>query len=231
LDEVKTMIDSVAIVSGGMDSVTLLHFLVKQQGRSPAVLTFTYGQKHSKEVVFARRQAELLGCAGHLEIDLSLLTPAFASSALVSSQLAIPDMAAVQGDPQPPTYVPNRNLIFLAIAAAFAEAHGAPEVYYGAQRHDLYGYWDTTPQFVQRMNSLLALNRRNSIRVETPFVHFSKADILRLGFELGVDYAQTWSCYEGSELACGTCPTCAERLQAFAEVGQRDPLPYRLSQM
>lgn len=224
------MIDSVAIISGGMDSVTLLHHLVKQRGRMPAVLTFTYGQKHSKEVLLARRQAELLGCAVHLEIDLSLLTPAFASSALVSSELAIPDMAAVQGDPQPLTYVPNRNMIFLAIAAAFAEAHGAAEVYYGAQRHDLYGYWDTTPQFVQRMNSLLKLNRRNSIRVETPFVDFSKADILRLGLTLGVDYGQTWSCYEGGESACGACPTCAERLQAFAEIGQRDPLPYRSKQ-
>ena len=225
------MIDSVAIVSGGMDSVTLLHYLVRRLGRTPAVLTFSYGQKHGKEVALARYQAESLGCVAFRQIDLSPLAPAFASSALVSPQLAIPDMAAVQGDPQPLTYVPNRNLIFLSVAAAYAEAQGVTDVFYGAQRHDLYGYWDTTPQFVQRMNSLLALNRRNSIRVETPFVHFSKADILRLGFELGVDYAQTWSCYEGGELACGTCPTCAERLQAFAEVGQRDPLPYRLSRM
>jgi 7-cyano-7-deazaguanine synthase len=220
------MIDSVAIVSGGMDSVTLLHYLVRRLGRTPAVLTFTYGQKHSKEVSFARAQAGLLSCAEHLLLDLSPLAPAFASSALVSPALAIPDMAAVQGDPQPPTYVPNRNMIFLAIAAALAEARGADLVYYGAQRHDLYGYWDTTPQFVDQINTLLALNRKTTVRVETPFVHFSKADILRLGFELGVDYALTWSCYEGGAAACGVCPTCAERLQAFAEVGRSDPLPY-----
>jgi len=223
------MIDSVAIVSGGMDSVTLLHYLVRRLGRTPAVLTFTYGQKHRKEVALARYQAESLGCVAFRQIDLSPLAPAFASSALVSPQLAIPDMAAVQGDPQPLTYVPNRNLIFLSIAAAYAEAQGVTDVFYGAQRHDLYGYWDTTPEFVQRLNALLALNRKNAINVQTPFVHFSKADILRLGIELGVDYAKTWSCYEGETLACGVCPTCAERLQAFAEVGQRDPMPYRSS--
>ena len=223
------MIDTVAIVSGGMDSVTLLHYLVRRLGRTPAVLTFTYGQKHNKEVVLARYQADSLGCAAFRQIDLSPLAPAFASSALVAPQLAIPDMAAVQGDPQPLTYVPNRNLIFLSVAAAYAEAHGVTDVFYGAQRHDLYGYWDTTPQFVERLNALLALNRKKTINVQTPFVHFSKADILRLGIQLGVEYAKTWSCYEGETLACGLCPTCAERLQAFAEVGQRDPLPYRSS--
>jgi 7-cyano-7-deazaguanine synthase len=138
-------------------------------------------------------------------------------------------MAAVQGDPQPPTYVPSRNLIFLSVAAAYAEAQGVADVFYGAQRHDLYGYWDTTPQFVERLNALLALNRKTTINVQTPFVHFSKADILRLGVELGVEYAQTWSCYEGDTLACGVCPTCTERLQAFEEIGQRDPVPYRSS--
>ncbi len=212
-----------------MDSVTLLHYLVRPMGRTPAVLTFTYGQKHSREVALARYQAESLGCAVFRQIDLASLAQAFASSALVAPQLAIPGMAAVQGDPQPLTYVPNRNLIFLSIAAAYAEAQGVTDVFYGAQRHDLYGYWDTTPQFVERLNALLALNRRNAINVHTPFVHFSKADILRLGIELGVDYARTWSCYEGETLACGVCPTCAERLQAFAEISQRDPVPYRSS--
>lgn len=221
------MSDCVAVVSGGMDSVTLLHYLVKRQHRQPAVLAFSYGQKHAREVEYARYQAQLLGCDDHLLVDLSLLAPAFASSALVAAGLAIPDMAAVEGDPQPPTYVPNRNMIFLSIAAALAETRGVRDVFYGAQRHDLYGYWDTTPGFVERMNAVLALNRRSAIRVQTPFVDHSKADILRIGFELGVDYGKTWSCYEGQEVACGVCPTCAERLQAFAEVGHRDPVPYR----
>ena len=220
------MINSLAIVSGGMDSVTLLHYLVKTLGRNPAVVTFIYGQKHSREVDCARYHASLLGCTQHSIIDLSHLAPAFASSALVSGDIEIPAMAAVEGDPQPLTYVPNRNMIFLAIAAAFAESLGATDIYYGAQRHDLYGYWDTTPQFVERINALFRLNRKTTIEVETPFVDYSKADILRIGFDLAVDYDKTWSCYQGNDKACGVCPTCVERLQAFQTVGTLDPLPY-----
>ena len=216
----------IAIVSGGLDSVTLLHYICKKLNKMPAVLAFEYGQKHSKEVGFAQFQARLLGCDDFQVIDLSLLQAAFGPSALTAAEVEIPDVVTVLGDPQPPTYVPNRNMIFLAIAAAVAEGRGATEIFYGAQRHDLYGYWDTTPQFLERMNAVFNLNRKNPIQVLAPFVHYSKADIVRLGLELGVDYGQTWSCYRGIEAACGTCPTCAERLKAFEEVGVPDPLPY-----
>jgi 7-cyano-7-deazaguanine synthase len=219
------MPDSIAIISGGMDSVTLLHFLVKRQGCHPAVLTFTYGQKHSKELACAQYQADLLGCDLHL-VDLSALVPAFESSALVSQAIVIPTIATVQGDPQPPTYVPNRNMIFLSIAAAYAETVGVDKVYYGAQSHDLYGYWDTTPEFVERLNAVFQLNRKTPVQVSAPLVHHFKAEVLRLGLELRVDYSMTWSCYAGGEKACGTCPTCAERVQAFREVGIPDPVPY-----
>lgn len=220
------MVDSVVIVSGGMDSVTLLHYLVKQERRRPAVITFIYGQKHQKEVALAQAQAKLAGCEQHLVLDLGLLRPLFAHSALVDVATAVPLMQDVQGDPQPATYVPNRNMIFLALAAAYAETNGVGDIYYGAQRHDMYGYWDTTPQFLAALNEVYGLNRKTPVYIHAPFVQHSKADILRLGFELGVDYAQTWSCYEGQELACGRCPTCAERLQAFAEVGVADPIAY-----
>lgn len=220
------MIDSVAIVSGGMDSVTLLHHLVKIEQREPAVITFIYGQKHSKEITFAQTQAQLLGCDQHLVLDLAMMQPLFASSALVNGGGAIPDVLDVLGDPQPVTYVPNRNMIFLALAAAYAETNGVGEVFYGAQRHDIYGYWDTTAQFLERLNAVYQLNRKTPLIIEAPFVTYSKTDILRHGLELGVDYGQTWSCYEGQDLACGRCPTCAERLKAFEEVGMADPLPY-----
>lgn len=220
------MIDSVAIVSGGMDSVTLLHHLIKIEQRQPAVVTFVYGQKHDKEVAYAQVQAELLGCRHHLILDLSIMQPLFASSALVTGGGDIPDVLDVMGDPQPVTYVPNRNMIFLALAVAYAETHGVSDVFYGAQRHDIYGYWDTTPQFLERLNQVYQLNRKTPIAIKAPFVQYSKTDILRHGLELEVDYGQTWSCYEGQEVACGRCPTCAERLKAFEEVGLADPLPY-----
>jgi len=190
------------------------------------VLTFKYGQKHEREIEFAQAQVAVLGCTEHQILDLSLLRSLFASSALVSAQLDIPQMAQVEGDPQPPTYVPNRNLILLALAAAYAETHGLSEVYYGAQSHDMYGYWDTTPQFLERLNQVFQLNRHTPIRVLAPLVNHTKTDILRLGLSLQVDYSQTWSCYQGQALACGQCPTCVERLRAFHHLGLADPLPY-----
>jgi 7-cyano-7-deazaguanine synthase len=221
------MPDSVAIVSGGMDSVTLLHYLVNVKKRKPAVITFIYGQKHTKEIGYAQAQVSLLGCQEHLLLDLSHLSAVFSGSALVSDGVSIPDAAEVEGDPQPATYVPNRNMIFLALAAAYAESQGVGDIYYGAQRHDMYGYWDTTPEFLEQLNQVYSLNRKTPMKILAPFVDHSKTDILRIGMELEVDYGQTWSCYEGQETACGRCPTCAERLKAFEELGRPDPLPYQ----
>ena len=220
------MPDCVAIVSGGMDSVTLLHYLVKTEKLNPAVVSFAYGQKHAKEIDYARENAALLGCASFQVIDLSPYRTVFGNSALVSEQAAIPDIEDVRGDPQPATYVPNRNMLFLSFAAAYAESLGVSRVFYGAQAHDQYGYWDCTPEFLERVNQVYALNRKTPVQIEAPFVRRSKADILQTGLKLGVDYARTWSCYAGQERACGRCPTCAERLKAFAEIGMTDPLPY-----
>lgn len=221
------MIDSVVIVSGGMDSVTLLHYLVKNEKRNPAVITFAYGQKHNKEISCAKSQVELLGIENHLVLDLAILHPLFASSALVRGGGDIPDVLDVMGDPQPVTYVPNRNMIFLALATAYAETHEVEDVFYGAQLHDIYGYWDTTAQFLDQLNQVYKLNRKNKIKVKAPFVSYSKTDILRKGIELEVDFGQTWSCYEGKENACGRCSTCAERLKAFDSMGIIDPLQYK----
>ncbi len=219
-------LDAIAVISGGMDSITLLHHLIKNKGLTVAPVTFIYGQKHNKEVECARQQALLLGCTQHLILDLALLQPLFANSALISTEIDVPDAIDVMGDPQPPSYVPNRNMIFLALAAAYAETCEVSDVYYGAQRHDIYGYWDTTHQFLTHLNEVYALNRKTSIEIQAPYIDYSKTDILKQGLELGIDYSKTWSCYKGGELSCGRCPTCAERLKAFADLNITDPLLY-----
>ncbi|ETR70077.1 MAG: queuosine biosynthesis protein QueC [Candidatus Magnetoglobus multicellularis str. Araruama] len=220
------MINAIIILSGGMDSVTLLHYLIKRQKISPAIITFMYGQKHHKEIACAKEHARILDCQDHLIVDLTFLKPLFARSSLVSNQIQIPNMDDIKGNPQPSTYVPNRNMIFLSLAAAYAETLGVPDIYYGAQKHDAYGYWDTTTQFVTQLNALFGQNREIPIQIKAPFVDYSKTAILQLGQSLDVDYAKTWSCYKGDSLACGYCPTCYERLKAFADCDLRDPLPY-----
>jgi 7-cyano-7-deazaguanine synthase len=219
------MTDTLVIVSGGMDSVTLLHYLVQHENYQPIVLSFQYGQKHARELEAASSNALALGLE-HTIVDLRSLGDLFASSALVSAAITIPSAADVKGDPQPASYVPNRNMLFLAIAAAYAESHGITRIFYGAQKADIYGYWDTTPDFLERLNAVYSLNRKNAIQIEAPFVQWTKTDILKMGLELGVDYGKTWSCYQGGDAACGRCPTCGERLAAFAALNISDPLPY-----
>lgn len=217
---------SVVLVSGGVDSTTLLHYVVKELKREVKALTILYGQKHAKEIDCSKYQCNLLNVPFEI-IDLSFLAPYFSSSSLVqTSQESIPDVVEVLGDPQPSTYVPNRNMIFLAIAAAYAENLGIQEVYYGAQRHDIYGYWDVTPDFLNRINHTFELNRKNTIQILAPFVDYSKADVIKLGLDLGVDYSKTWSDYFGGEKASRRSATSAERLKAFAELGLTDPLEY-----
>lgn len=221
------MSKSVVLVSGGLDSTTLLHWVAKRYGQEDLhALTVYYGQRHAKEVEYANWQCNLLGVS-YSTIDASFLSAFLNSSSLLAqSQLTIPDIEEVMGDPQPSTYVPNRNMMLLSIAVAFAENIGGGRVYYGAQKHDLYGYWDTQPDFLARMNHVLELNRKVKPYIEAPFIYMKKADIINTGLNLNVDYSKTWSCYVGAELACGKCGTCAERLQGFKELGLTDPLKY-----
>ena len=223
---VNNSVDCVTIVSGGMDSITLLYHLIYNEKRTPAVISFQYGQKHAKELTYARTHADRLKCP-YQQLDISAFATIFRGSALVDSAVDVPDMGDVVGDAQPVTYVPNRNMIFLALAVAFAESLGVTDIYYGAQQHDMYGYWDTTIEFLNKLNTVYALNRKGAVKIQAPFVNLSKSDILQIGLPLSVDYAQTWSCYRGDTVACGICPTCAERLAAFEAIGMSDPIPYR----
>lgn len=220
---------AVVLLSGGLDSSTLLHH-VRRQGYAPLfALTFHYGQRHAREIECAVWQARAAGVAEHRRIAMGFFGDLIqGGSALTDPAVPVPDgrdLTDAQRD-QPPTYVPNRNMILLSLAAAYAEARGATDVFYGAQTQDRYGYWDCTAEFVERLNAALALNRRQAVTIHAPFVAWRKAAIVRAGLELGVDYARTWTCYRGVEPACGTCPACVERRDAFREAGREDPLPY-----
>jgi 7-cyano-7-deazaguanine synthase len=212
---------AVVLLSGGVDSVTLLHHVVRNLGRAPVyALSFDYGQKHRRELDMAARQACAAGVAGHRVIDLSGLgCITRGGSALTDETLAVPDLESIPlaDRVQPPTYVPNRNMVLLSLAAAYAESVGAPEVFYGAQVQDEYGYWDCTIDFVTKINDVLALNRRGAVVVRAPFAQMRKAEIIRIGLRMGVDYSYTWTCYRGGDTPCGTCPSCVERQRAFLE--------------
>lgn len=220
-------VKSVVILSGGVDSTVALHYVAKTLGYRPAALSFNYGQRHTKELRCASWQAQEVS-AKHTLVDLNAVQAlaTMGHSSLVDEKVEVPNILEVMGDPQPSTYVPNRNAIMLMVAAGFAEALGAEYVVYGAQKHDLYGYWDTTSRFVDAVNAVLIQNRKNVIQVIAPLVHLSKAEVVRTGLELGVNFGVTWSCYNGRAKACGNCPTCAERLAAFADNGIRDPIDY-----
>lgn len=223
---------AVILLSGGIDSTVLLH-LLSRRGYALYALACRYGQRHSKELECARIQAELAGAASFQCLDMGFLGGLLQEgSVLIDCGAPVPDLADIPPNlrDQPPTYVPNRNMLLLSVAVAYAEAIGAPGVYYGAQAQDEYGYWDCTPDFLERINALLALNRRRPVRVEAPFLRCSKADNVNLGLELGVDFGATWSCYRGGKRACGTCPTCVERLNAFKIAGVEDPLSYEAGQ-
>lgn len=217
---------AVIAVSGGLDSTTLLHYIVKSLDEKPVAIIFDYGQIHSKEMECAIAQCALLDVPWMVIGLDELRNIASRTSALVNPSIAIPTVKEAMGDPQPASYVPNRNMLFLAYGVAVAETTGIHNVYYGAQKHDTYGYWDTTPEFVNALNAVYRLNRKSQIQILAPFINKSKADEILLGMELGIDYANTWSCYAGGVVSCGGCATCAERLKGFMDAGFSDPLLY-----
>lgn len=219
----------VILLSGGLDSTTLLHHLRRTRpGAAIHALTFNYGQRHARELECAAWQANAAGAAAHTILDLDVLRQLTGSATALIAGAPVPalaELAPAQLD-QPPTYVPHRNLVLLALAAAYAEARGITEVFYAAQRQDFYGYWDCTEDFLRRTNDLLALNRRAPVTVRAPFAALDKSAVLQIGLQSGVDYSHTWTCYRGGAQACGICPACAERLAAFRAAGAADPLAY-----
>ena len=225
--------NAVVLLSGGLDSATTLA-VARRDGFACHALSFDYGQRHRFELDSAERVAAAMGAAEHrvVKIDLSA-AGGFGRSAL-TDDVAVPKDRDDDDGGVPPTYVPARNTIFLSIALACAEVIGAFDIFIGVNAVDYSGYPDCRPEFVSAFETLANLataagaEGAGRFRIRAPLVELSKARIIRLGLELGVDYALTHSCYDPSSegAACGRCDACRLRLAGFAEAGIPDPGRY-----
>lgn len=222
---------ALVLSSGGVDSTTCLGLAVSQYGaENVTALAITYGQKHDKEVQAARAVASHYGVE-LIELDLSLIFRYDTTcSLLTGSDTEIPresyaeQLKKTDGKPVS-TYVPFRNGLFLSSAASIALSKGCEVIYYGAHSDDAAGnaYPDCSEAFNKAMNDAIFLGSGNQLHIEAPFVRLTKADVVKIGLELGVPYELTWSCYEGGETPCGVCGTCRDRAAAFAANGIADP--------
>ena len=219
---------AVVLLSGGLDSATVLA-IARGEGRTCHAISFVYGQRHEIELRAARRVAHDAEVAEHVVYPLDLRV--FGGSAL-TADIDVPKDA--EGAPGIPiTYVPARNTIFLSLALGFAEAREADEIWLGVNAVDYSGYPDCRPEFIEAFQRVIENGTRSGIehgtpRLVAPLIHLSKADIIRRGIELGVDYALTHSCYDPDDdgRACGHCDSCILRRRGFMEAGVPDPTRY-----
>jgi 7-cyano-7-deazaguanine synthase len=225
------MPDAVVLLSGGLDSTTALA-IARSRGFACHALTVRYGQLHEVEIEAARRVAAALGAAAHRVVELDL--GPLAASALTTPAIAVPkdrslDEIGAPGD-VPATYVPARNTVLLALALAWAETLGARDLFIGVNVLDASGYPDCRPEFVRAFEALAQVaTRGGGFRVHAPLIEMTKAEIIRTGAALGVDYGLTHSCYDPAPdgAACGRCDACQLRRKGFAEAGVADPTRYR----
>jgi 7-cyano-7-deazaguanine synthase len=219
---------AVVLVSGGLDSATTLA-IARDEGYACYALTFDYGQRHRVELAAAQRVAASLGAADHRVVKLDLAW--MGGSALTDTSIPVP------GTPTtgiPVTYVPARNTVFLSIALGWAEVQGATDIFIGANAVDYSGYPDCRPEFIAAFERLANLATRAGVegagfRIRAPLMHWNKAEIIRRGAALGVDFALTLSCYDpdADGRACGRCDSCRLRAQGFTAAGIPDPTHYR----
>ncbi len=219
---------AVILLSGGLDSATVLA-LAKNEGRECLALSIVYGQRHRVELDAAKRVAEAMGVAEHVIHSLDLRV--FGASALTSDIDVPKDTVGAPGIPV--TYVPARNTIFLSLALGFAEARDAAEIWIGVNALDYSGYPDCRPEFIDAFQQVIWKGTRSGVehhepRLVAPLLQMTKADIIRQGMELGVDYAITHSCYDPAPdgRACGHCDSCILRRKGFEEAGVADPTLY-----
>lgn len=222
---------AVVLVSGGLDSTTCVA-IAKCEGFDIYALSFRYGQRHEHEIDAAKRIAERQQVRKHVVLDIDLR--AFGGSAL-TADIAVPkhDNAEEMGAEIPVTYVPARNTIFLSFALAWAEVIPSNDIFIGVNALDYSGYPDCRPEYVQAYERMAGLATRRGvqgegIRIHTPLIALTKAQIIQRGTALGVDYSDTISCYDppAAGISCGRCDACLLRLKGFAEAGMKDPIRY-----
>jgi len=212
----------VMIYSGGMDSYTLLMQMLSESCEVHAI-SFNYGQRHSKELEFAKAVAAKHGFI-HKIIDVSGINELLQGSSL-TSDIDVPH-GHYEEESMKATVVPNRNAIMLNMALGYAISVKADELYYGAHGGDHAIYPDCRPEFVSAMHALAQVCDYHKVRVSAPYITLSKGEIAVIGRDLGIDYGMSWTCYEGGEKACGKCGACQERLEAMQFAGLVDPLVY-----
>jgi 7-cyano-7-deazaguanine synthase len=220
--------NAVVLLSGGLDSYTAAAVAIRD-GFSLSVLSINYGQRHVRELAAAKAVAQALGAARHLELDLDLTK--IGGSSLTSAAIEVPKDHPIDPAVIPSTYVPARNTIFLSLALGWAEVLGASDIFIGVNALDYSGYPDCRPEFIRAFEQLARLATRAGVEgrpltVHTPLINLSKADIIRLGLSLGLDYGLTHSCYDPRDngTPCGRCDSCRLRASGFAEAGATDPL-------
>jgi len=221
---------AVVLVSGGLDSATCLA-IARDEGYECYALSFAYGQRHSTELHAAARVAQALGAVEHRVMTIDLA--AFGGSALTDKHIAVPEAPGGAGIPI--TYVPARNTVFLSLALAWSEVLEAHDVFIGVNAVDYSGYPDCRPEFVAAFERMANLATRAGVegelplRIRAPLIDWSKAEIIRHGVGLGIDFAQTVSCYQADESgrACGRCDSCRLRREGFHAAGIADPTHYQ----
>lgn len=230
---------AIVLLSGGLDSITVLQ-IVKNDNHYGEIhaLSFFYNQRHAIELEKVKEIAKKYNLTRQIVINLDISQ--FGGSSLVDSKIAVPkniDAANISSADIPNTYVPGRNTVFISHAFAYAESLGGADIYIGANAIDYSNYPDCRPEYIEQFNKLLSVatkyqdeeERKNCIRIYAPLMYMSKADIIKKGIELGVDYSMTTSCYDPSlnGKACGLCDACVLRLKGFSENNIKDPINYK----
>ena len=222
---------AVVLLSGGLDSATALA-VARRDGFAPCAMTFRYGQRHAGEIEAARRVAAAQGVTRHVVVDIDLRQ--WGGSALTDAVAVPKDRDVATAHDIPVTYVPARNTIFLSFALAWAEVLGAPVIYVGVNALDYSGYPDCRPEYIAAFETMANLATKAGVegtarlRIAAPLQQLTKAEIIRLGTALGVDYGLTTSCYDPAPdgAACGRCDSCQLRRRGFAQAGCADPIRY-----